>query len=212
MIAMLTGRCSSIDGTSIVIETAGGVGYLVRCTNGVIARANQSPDNITVFIHTVVREDSITLYGFAEAIERDLVEVLLSLQGVGPKVALTMISVCGVQGICSAVSLGDHLPLQAVPGIGPKLAKRIASELAENSRFVSWTQSFSAVASASAGSANSYSAIPVNSPDIELRNALMALGMNYGEAELAARSTDPEAAVEQRIRQALGAGASKVGQ
>ena len=128
MIAKLTGRLDSIDEGSAVVDV-GGVGYLVLCSGRTLAGLGAPGDAVSLDIETHVREDHINLYGFGEESERDWFRALMSVQGVGAKVALTILSVTEAALLAAAIAAQDHVPLTQASGVGPKLAKRIVLEL-----------------------------------------------------------------------------------
>lgn len=127
MIAQLTGTVAHVGASATVIDVAG-VGYLVLSTPAALSelRAGQQA---TLHTHLVVREDSLTLFGFIAASERDTFEALQAVQGVGPKMALAMLAVHSPDSLVAAVQAGDTKALTKVPGIGPKVAARLLLEL-----------------------------------------------------------------------------------
>lgn len=127
MIAFVTGRVASTNLTSAVIEVSG-VGMLVHCTPGTIAGLRRG-EPATLSTSMVVREDSMTLYGFTDDEERDMFELVQTANGVGPKVAQAMVAVLSPDDIRTAVAADDHKTLTSVPGIGAKGAQRIVLEL-----------------------------------------------------------------------------------
>ncbi|MFW5419411.1 Holliday junction branch migration protein RuvA [Nocardiopsis sp. CNT-189] len=127
MIAFLTGRVAGRGGGTAVIDV-GGVGMTVQCTPATLARLRVG-ETATVATSLVVREDSLTLYGFADADERDVFERLQTASGVGPRLALAMLAVHTPEALRKAVAAEDTAALTAVPGIGRKGAQRIVLEL-----------------------------------------------------------------------------------
>lgn len=127
MIAQLRGTVLDV-GTSTMVIDVGGLGYQVMSTPATLAelRAGQP---VQLFTHLVVREDSLTLFGFAAASERATFEALQSVQGVGPRLALAMLAVHSPVSLAQAVSAGDRAALEKVPGIGAKVAARLLLEL-----------------------------------------------------------------------------------
>ena len=127
MIAALRGNVLSIEPTAAVIE-AGGVGYAVQATPATLAglRAGQE-----AFVHTslVVREDSMTLFGFADADEREVFDVLQTVSGVGPKLALTILATLTPDQLRQAVANADIAALTRVSGVGKKGAQRLVLEI-----------------------------------------------------------------------------------
>src|SRR5579871_3469767 len=128
MIARLSGRVDSIGDTSCVIDV-GGVGYLVFCSSRTLGAL---PEGVTTLLTEMqVREDAITLYGFATAAEREWFRLLTTVQGVGAKVALAILSALSPDQLIAAISAQDKAALTRAPGVGPKLAVRLVTELRE---------------------------------------------------------------------------------
>src|SRR4051812_38759129 len=127
MIARLRGRVAGRSGSGLIVDV-NGVGYLVHAAPSVYRLGN---DEITVEIHTIVREDALQLYGFATADERLLFELLLGVSGVGPKVALAIVSGSTPAELRRAILRDDVKRFQAIPGIGLKTAQRVVLELKE---------------------------------------------------------------------------------
>ncbi len=127
MIAQLTGTVLSVSASFLVLDVAG-VGYRVLATPSTLAgvRPHQQASLAT---HLVVREDSMTLYGFESHHERDMFETLQSVQGVGPRLALALLAVHAPSSLVEAISAGDQKALQRVPGVGAKVAARLLLEL-----------------------------------------------------------------------------------
>jgi Holliday junction DNA helicase RuvA len=129
MIAKLRGVVEAIESGSCVLDV-NGVGYLVFCSTRTLSVL---PDGgvASLLIETQVREDAISLYGFAAGAERDWFKLLTTVQGVGAKVALGMLSALSPDELIAAIGSGDKAMLSRAPGVGPKLAVRIATELRE---------------------------------------------------------------------------------
>jgi holliday junction DNA helicase RuvA len=129
LIASLRGRVVSLRLDAVVIEV-GGVGLLVQATPGTLAelRPGQEAELATSM---VVREDALTLFGFADADERDVFETVQTVSGIGPRLALAMLAVHTPEGLRSAVATQDLTALMRVPGIGRKGAQRIVLELTD---------------------------------------------------------------------------------
>lgn len=196
MIACLSGRCVHADPESIVVDV-GGVGYLVRATTGVIQAARRTPESVMVFIHTNVREDAIQLFGFATHSEQQVFERLTSLQGVGPKVAIAVLSALSPQDIQRATITEDVALLQSVPGVGPKVARRIVTELRDKLEDIMPAGVTTFSATVEDGAPDSMATF------YEAREALVGLGMGIAEAEAALATTDDSAAAGERVKQAL---------
>jgi Holliday junction DNA helicase RuvA len=127
MIAFVRGRVAALTLNAAVIDV-GGVGYHVFCTPGTIAGLRLGAET-QLATSMVVREDSNTLYGFADVDERDMFELVQTASGVGPKVAQAMLAVLPPERLRQAIANADHAALTSVPGIGRKGAERIVVEL-----------------------------------------------------------------------------------
>jgi Holliday junction DNA helicase RuvA len=128
MIAKLRGRLDSI-GTDFAVVDVGGVGYLVFCGTRTIAGLPHVGEAVELAIETHVREDHIHLYGFATAREREMFTTLMTVQGVGAKVALAILSALSSDQIMQAIGAGDQAAFKRANGVGGKLAQRIVTEL-----------------------------------------------------------------------------------
>ena len=186
MIARLRGRPVGRTAEGLVLDVHG-VGYLVAATPSVLRRAGTGTE-LTVETYLHVREDALQLYGFADADERELFRHLLTVSGVGPKVALAVVSGSPAAELRKAIALGDHARFQAIPGIGKKTAERIVLELREKLGTVG-EPSLAAVGEAPA--------------HLVARDALVELGYSVVDAELALADVDPELPAEERVRLAL---------
>ena len=127
MIARLKGSIESVDDGSAVIDV-NGVGYLVSASSRTL-RDLVVGQPATVLVETIVREDAIALYGFLETGERDWFRILTTVQGVGARVALSILSTLSPDEIARAIAAGDKASLSRPAGVGPKLAARLATEL-----------------------------------------------------------------------------------
>lgn len=130
MIAQLTGRVDAIADGACVIDV-GGVGYLVQASTRTLGSLPQPPAPAKLLIETHVREDAILLYGFLESAERDWFRLLTTVQGVGGKVALGILSALSPRDLIGAIAAGDKTSLTRAPGVGPRLAVRLLTELRE---------------------------------------------------------------------------------
>jgi Holliday junction DNA helicase RuvA len=165
MIAYLSGKLR-MAGLNYVVVDAGGVGYRVSVPLSLMAQMPPTGEGVELFIHTQVREDAIQLFGFPALEDQELFELLIAVSGVGPKVALGMMSVLPVADIAEAISSGDAAALQRVPGVGAKTAQRLVLELKDKVTEQMWEQRATGAAAAPAPSAGRHSAVA----------ALMALG------------------------------------
>jgi Holliday junction DNA helicase RuvA len=130
MIASLSGRVESIDSDAAIIDV-GGVGFRVYMPTSSLANIGKPGDEVKVYTHTHVREDNITLYGFPTAEELWLFEVMLGVTGLGPKLALAILSALTPDQVRMAIATGSTEMLDMIPGIGKKVASRIILELKE---------------------------------------------------------------------------------
>lgn len=128
MLAQLNGTAEVVTASSIVLDV-GGVGFTVLTTPSTLSEVRRG-EAITIHTHLVVREDSLTLYGFSTTAERDAFVALQSVNGVGPRLALALLAVHSPQALSSVVAAGDRSSLERVPGVGPKVAARLLLELA----------------------------------------------------------------------------------
>jgi Holliday junction DNA helicase RuvA len=181
MIAQLRGTRVATGPEGIVLDV-NGVGYLVNATPSVLRLGEQ----LTVQTYMHVREDALQLYGFATADERELFVHLLSVNGVGPKVALAIVSGSTPADLRRAIALEDTKRFEAIPGIGKKTAQRVVLELKEK-----------------LGSLEAVPSAPAAAIGLQAREALMELGYSLLDAEAALAEVDPELPVEEQVRLAL---------
>ncbi|WP_448203379.1 Holliday junction branch migration protein RuvA [Azospirillum sp. sgz302134] len=127
MIAKLTGIVDSV-GTDWVVVDVNGVGYQVACSNRTLSRMTTG-ERVALVVETFIREDRITLYGFADAGERDWFRLLTTIQGVGSRLALSILGVLDPDQITRAIAAQDKTALTRAEGVGPKVAARIINEL-----------------------------------------------------------------------------------
>ena len=124
MIAYLEGQILSTDSGILVVKTLSGVGYAANIPQPLLVRLKVG-DEVVLHVHTQVREDEISLYGFATTAERHLFELLIRTSGVGPKMALGVLSVMLPQELIDSVQQGDANRFAQVPGIGKKTATKL---------------------------------------------------------------------------------------
>jgi holliday junction DNA helicase RuvA len=180
MISRLRGKPVARTGDKLVLEV-GGVGYAVAVTPTASRLAERGGEvSIETYLH--VREDALQLYGFAEPAERELFEHLLAVSGIGPKVALAIVSGSPPADLRRAIALDDTARLEAIPGIGKKTAQRVVLELKEK--------------------LGSVAAAP-ESGHVGARDALVELGYSVVEAEQSLAGVDPDLPVEEQVRRAL---------
>jgi holliday junction DNA helicase RuvA len=128
MIATLSGTLAVRDSSRIVVET-GGVGYEVLIPLSTYYRLPGAGEHVRLEIRQVVREDALLLFGFMDPGEKRSFDLLMQVQHVGPKLALAILSVLAPEDLVSAISRGDVERIDAVPGVGPKVAERVVREL-----------------------------------------------------------------------------------
>ncbi|MGF1457280.1 MAG: Holliday junction branch migration protein RuvA [Alphaproteobacteria bacterium] len=129
MIGLLRGQILEISAETALLDV-GGVGYEVHCPARLLGTLSLGTNKaVSLVIETVVREDMIRLYGFSGSAERELFRMLQSVQGVGARVALAILSIMTPEDLAIAVAQGDATAFARASGVGPKLAKRLATEL-----------------------------------------------------------------------------------
>lgn len=150
MIALLTGLVASLEADRCVIDV-NGVGYLVQASTRTLAALPSPPAVARVLVETVVREDAILLFGFADPAERDWFRLLTTVQGVGAKVALAILSALTAADLVRAIASADRDALTRAPGVGPKLAVRLLTELRDKAGAMPAGTSMPTVLAAPAG-------------------------------------------------------------
>lgn len=128
MIGKLSGVIDSYGEDNVILDVHG-VGYLVHCSARTLQALPAAGEAATLSIETHVREDQIRLFGFASDVEREWFRLLLSVQGVGARIGLALLSTLKVADLANAIALGDKAQVARTPGVGPKLAQRIVTEL-----------------------------------------------------------------------------------
>jgi Holliday junction DNA helicase RuvA len=196
MIARLRGRLDGIAEDHAVVDV-GGVGYLVVCSARTLAGLPGVGEAVDLHIETQVRAESITLYGFRDPAERVWFRLLQTVQGIGGRVALAVLSVLGPDQLARAVAAQDKAALSRASGVGTRLAGRIVSELRE--RLVDLPAPVGAVAAAPVAG--------TSGPAADAISALINLGYGRSEAHAAiakaAASLGEQAAVDALIRTGL---------
>jgi Holliday junction DNA helicase RuvA len=184
MIASVSGRVAAVSPDGAVVEV-GGIGLAVQCTPGTIARL-QVGENARLATSLIVREDSLTLYGFADDDERQLFELLQTANGVGPRLAQAVLAIHPPREVRRAVSTADIKALMQVPGIGKKGAERLILELRDR---LGSTTSDTVLAPAPGQSP----VTPVAPWRNQLASALVGLGWSTKEADGAVLELAPVA-------------------
>lgn len=198
MIAKLSGLLDSV-GTDHCIIDCGGVGYLVYCSARTLRRVGDTGAAVSLRTEMQVREDAITLFGFIDAAERDWFRRLTTVQGVGSRVALALLSVLEPDKLGQAIAAQDRTALAQADGVGPKLANRLISELKDK---VADLQFGAGPATAASGGAPAGAGVTGDAV-----SALVNLGYRRAEAfaavAQAAQKAGPDAKVEQLIMMGL---------
>jgi len=187
MIATLRGEISQVEDNALIVEV-GGVGLRVFVPAPVRGRM-KAGEAIMLYTHLVVREDALTLYGFESQADRELFNILLGVDGVGPKVALSVLSTMTLDAVQRAVFADEAELLSRVPGVGKKTAQKMALHLKDK---LKPTDALAKVAA-------------MSDKDSEVLAALTALGYSVVEAQAAIQSIAKDAPddVEDRLRLAL---------
>ncbi|OGU27418.1 MAG: Holliday junction DNA helicase RuvA [Ignavibacteria bacterium GWA2_35_9] len=189
MIGFLNGSIISIKPTKLLLDV-NGVGYLVNISINTFENISDKKE-ISLHIYTSVKEDSITLFGFYSETEKEMFELLISVSGIGPKLALNVLSGIQVDDLKTAIEAGNISRIVAIPGVGRKTAERVVLELRSKVDKIIEMES----------RGDSYS---IKS---EAVSALTTLGYNYKTAESAVRdilSSAKDISLEELIKKALG--------
>jgi Holliday junction DNA helicase RuvA len=200
VIGSVEGVVGAVGIDSVVVEV-GGIGYRVFASPSVLVAAAQG-SKLKLFTHHVVREDAQQLFGFRSAEELGFFTLLLTVTGVGPKVAMAIAGSRPTAELQLAILQQDMAMLVAIPGIGKKLAERVIFELKEK------VAAAGLAAGAAAGGGSSVTGLATGAgTEDEVAGALQALGYSFAEAREAARmvmrSTEPGVSLEERVKGAL---------
>ncbi len=187
MIDSVTGTVARVTDQYVVLRV-GGVGLRVHAPTTVRDYIEGTGQTLTLHTHLAVREDDLTLYGFAEVEERDVFEILIGVSGIGPRLALAVLSTLTVEHLQNAVASEDPQVLTRVPGIGKKVAQKLVFELQDKLKF-----------KVTGGLA------AISELDTDVIATLTALGYSVVEAQSAVQAIpkDAPADVEERVRIAL---------
>jgi Holliday junction DNA helicase RuvA len=215
MIGRIAGRVEYKGDDHVLIDVRG-VGYVVYCSDRVLASVPGPGDAVALYTDLLVREDLLQLFGFPTLVEKEWHRLLMSVQGVGAKASLAILGTLGPDGVSRAIALGDWNAVKAAKGIGPKTAQRVVNELKDKAPAVmamGGTASVAAVPSDADAviepvTAAPSRAAPVAAPSAqaEALSALGNLGYAPGEAASAvaqAAGEAPEAGTPELIRAAL---------
>ncbi|MCK4177212.1 Holliday junction branch migration protein RuvA [Aciditerrimonas ferrireducens] len=190
MIGWLRGRLLCIEPPNELVLDVAGVGYRLQVPSRVLARLGPPGSETELFVHTHLRQDALVLYGFQDLDERRCFEVLLGAHGVGPSLALGILSVMTPDALAAAVEAGDVDRLLGVPGVGRKTAARLLLELRSRLGSVG-------------GADPSLGGIGEDQPQTAAADALADLGYGPEEVRAALAGVDPAAPVEDQLRSAL---------
>ena len=188
MIGYLTGKIISLKPTHLIFDV-NGVGYSVYTTLTTFEEITNK-ETVSLFIHTNVKEDSIKLYGFFTETEKQMFELLISVSGVGPKIALSILSGIKVEDLRYALQSGDVSRIVAVPGIGKKTAERLTLELRNKVADIVELEG----------------STPASSIRTEAVAALSTLGYNLKQAEIVVReilTKKPNIGIEELLKESL---------
>ncbi len=177
MIARLRGRLDTVDTETAVIDV-GGVGYLVFCSARTLRGLPSMGEAADLRIETHVREDHIHLYGFVSDAERAWFRLLLTIQGVGARMALAVLSVLSPDELATAIAAQDKAALRQVSGVGPKVAGRIVSELKDKAA----ASALETVTPLRPAARDAETMIEAPAATAEAVSALVNLGYGRGEA------------------------------
>jgi len=194
MIGLLRGRLLEKRPNQVILDV-GGVGYLVAVPLSTFAAMGELHGEVTLLIHTHVREDALALYGFLSAREKHLFELLLGASGVGPTLALKILSGMNVEELVPAIRTGDLARLTKIPGVGRKTAERMVVELKDKLEAV-------------AAEAERPAAASPAGVEADVRSALINLGYDERTAESAVKEAKSQAGVasfEKLLRASLNA-------
>ena len=199
MIAYLSGKLLAKQASSVIVDV-NGVGYEVSIPFSTFYDLDEPGAAVQLSVYTAVREDAIQLYGFKTARERELFLVLLTVNGVGPKLALTMLSGLSADELIGAIRAGDLARLTRLPGVGRKTAERLILELRDK------ITALATPGQESAAAASATPATPAEALREDALSALVNLGYQRAAAEKAIRAATDEGgatSVQALIRRGL---------
>jgi Holliday junction DNA helicase RuvA len=189
MIAFLTGRVAR-KGASHALLEVGGVGYKLAMTTGSLSALPAEGDEVTVWTYLYVREDELSLFGFESEAEKESFEQLITVSGVGPKVALATLSALSPEALAQAVAVDDVAMISTVPGIGKKTAQRIILDLKDKLGMPELGSS----ASRGSGSGAALA---------ETSEALLAMGFSAAEVSAATKGFEGDGGAQALLKHAL---------
>lgn len=187
MIAQLTGKVARFVGNAVVLDVQG-VGYKVFVPVSVIERLPINGEIVTLITHTQVREDDLSLFGFLDEIDQRLFELLITVPGVGPKMALALLSAMPSEELARVISSGDTRTLSKAPGVGAKTAQRVVLDLRDKLAALGFERKVEALAARQDIKTKDATQEVVD----DVISALENLGYNKTEARRAAELTRDE--------------------
>jgi holliday junction DNA helicase RuvA len=206
LIALLRGTVAGATEDAAVVDV-GGVGYLVHCAASTLQRLPRTGQPVELHVETQVREDAITLFGFLEPADRVWFRLLQSVQGVGAKAALSILSALRPGDLATAIALGDKATITRANGVGSKLAARIVAELKDRVGALPTAGGDGIAGLPGAIGADDLAASPLLGAARDAVSALGNLGYGRGDAFAAVARVQQRlgagAAVDQLIREAL---------
>jgi len=189
MFAHITGTLSSVGEKSVVLDV-GGIGYLLLVSQPTLREIENSEGAVKLFTQLVVREDALTLYGFHRQSERELFQILINVSGIGPQIALNILSQISLEQFAMAIISDDERALTSISGIGAKSAKRLILELKETMK----------------KKRGSFIEKEGHMPASDAKSALVSLGFSEREAEESVKAVMerlPSGSVQAIIKAAL---------
>ena len=194
MLYNINGVLTVTDVNYIVVE-CGGVGFKCFTTLNTIKNIGRVGDKVNVFTYLSVREDALDLYGFSTVEELESFKLLITVSGIGPKAAVSILSELSPDRLAVCIASGDAKAIMRAQGVGKKTAERVVLELKDKMGSISVSGNSQAVANAASASENSVSA--------EAVEALVALGFSQTDASVAVGAMDKSLSVDEMIRLGL---------
>ncbi len=196
MIGKLTGIVDDSDAQSLILDV-NGVGYLISASTRTLAALPARGQTISLLIETFVREDQLRLFGFATQAEKQWFTLVQSVQGVGAKVALAILSTLSANELVSAISLGDKAMVARTPGVGPKVAQRIVTELKD--KIPAFSGEIGSIANVLSGTESA----PTTSIAADAVSALSNLGYNSAQAAGAVARVIADAGADTKLEKII---------
>lgn len=181
MIGKLSGIIDSFDTGHLILDVSG-VGYLIHASSRTLSSIGQTGDAASLLIITNVREDAITLYGFADVVEQQWFKLLTSVQGVGAKAGLSILAACAADQLGFVIASQDKAALTRADGVGPKIATRILTELKDKAVKIDLSAGAGKVTSVQGGSSAPQILPDHSSVDQDAVSALSNLGYASADA------------------------------